>query len=44
VSKDNSVLSSHIADARIEYSGTGIVSDQQQPGWLARGLSLIWPF
>lgn len=44
VSKDNSVLSSHIADARIEYSGTGIISDKQQPGWLARGLDLIWPF
>ncbi len=44
VSRDNSVLSSHIADARIEYSGTGVISDKQQPGWLARGLDLIWPF
>lgn len=41
---DNSVLSSYIADARIEYSGNGIISDKQQPGWLARALDVIWPF
>ena len=44
IAQDNSILSSYIADARIEYSGTGSVSDKQQPGWLARGLDIIWPF
>lgn len=44
VSADNSVLSSRIADARIEYSGQGILADKQQPGWLARALDVIWPF
>ncbi len=44
IGPDNSVLSTHIADARIEYAGTGTVSDRQRPGWLARGLDLIWPF
>lgn len=44
VSQDNSVLSSYIADARIEYSGQGVISDKQQPGWLARGLDAVWPF
>ena len=44
ISPDNSILSSHIADARIEYSGTGIIGDKQQPGWLARALDVIWPF
>lgn len=44
VSPDNSVLSSYIADARIEYSGTGIIADKQQPGWLARILDAVWPF
>jgi len=44
ISRDNSILSSHIADARIEYSGTGVISEKQQPGWLARGLDIIWPF
>lgn len=44
ISADNSVLSSRIADARIEYTGKGPVSDKQQPGWLARALDVIWPF
>lgn len=44
ISQDNSILSSHISDARIEYSGTGVISDKQHPGWLARGLDLLWPF
>lgn len=41
---DNSVLSSRIAQAEIEYTGKGDVSVQQRPGWLTRGLSRIWPF
>ncbi|MCJ7600516.1 MAG: flagellar basal body L-ring protein FlgH [Desulfobulbaceae bacterium] len=28
----------------MEYSGTGVLSDKQQPGWLARGVDIIWPF
>lgn len=44
ISRDNSVLSSYIADARIEYLGQGVLADKQQPGWLARGLDVIWPF
>jgi flagellar L-ring protein FlgH len=44
ISPDNSIRSSHIADARIEYSGVGVVSEKQQPGWLARTLDVVWPF
>lgn len=44
ISADNSILSSRVADARIEYSGKGIISDKQQPGWLARAFDVIWPF
>ncbi len=44
ISQDNSVLSSYISDARIEYGGTGVISDKQQAGWLARSLDVIWPF
>lgn len=44
IGQDNSVLSSHIADARIEYNGIGVLSDKQQPGWLARALDVVWPF
>lgn len=41
---DNSVLSSQVADAEIEYTGRGDVTDQQRPGWLSRLLTSIWPF
>ena len=44
ISPDNSIRSTHIADARIEYSGVGVVSEKQQPGWLARALDVVWPF
>ena len=44
IGQDNSILSSHIADARIEYNGVGVLSDKQQPGWLAQALDVIWPF
>lgn len=44
IAHDNSVLSSHIADSRIEYSGQGVLGDKQQPGWLARALDSVWPF
>lgn len=44
ISPNNSIQSTHIADARIEYSGSGVLSEKQQPGWLARGLDMVWPF
>lgn len=44
ISADNVVRSTYIADARITYSGTGIVNDRQQPGWLMRILDKVWPF
>lgn len=44
ISSDNVVQSTYIADARISYSGSGIVNDQQRPGWLLRILDNLWPF
>ena len=44
VAQDNSVLSTHVADARIEYSGQGTLGDKQRPGWFARALDSVWPF
>ncbi len=40
----NIVLSSRVADAEIEYTGTGNVSDTQNQGWLSRVFSRLWPF
>ncbi|MFY9270756.1 MAG: flagellar basal body L-ring protein FlgH [Candidatus Manganitrophaceae bacterium] len=40
----NTILSTFISDARIEYSGQGVLNDKQRPGWLVRILDWIWPF
>ncbi|THB70660.1 MAG: flagellar basal body L-ring protein [Desulfovibrio sp.] len=44
IGSDNSIYSTHMADARIEYYGEGVVSDKQRPGWLVRLLDNVWPF
>ncbi len=44
ISPNNVILSTYISDARIAYSGAGIVNDHQRPGWLARILNWISPF
>jgi flagellar L-ring protein precursor FlgH len=44
VSPDNVVLSTYISDARIAYSGAGVIDDRQRPGWMMRILNTVWPF
>lgn len=45
VSTNNTVLSTQVADARITYSGKGMVADSNRMGWAARFFnSPIWPF
>lgn len=44
ISPENQINSSLIADARITYSGSGVISDRQQPGWLMNIVDSIWPF
>ncbi len=44
VDTKNTVLSSAIADATIEYSGLGVLDDVQRPGWLVRILDWVYPF
>ncbi len=42
---DNSVLSSQIADAQINYKGQGILADANANGWFSRlFMSQYWPF
>jgi len=36
VSESNTVVSSRIAEARIQFDGEGFVTDQSKPGWIAR--------
>lgn len=40
----NTIDSQYILDARIEYSGDGVISEKQRPGWLARLIDIAWPF
>ena len=44
INANNIILSTFIADARIELLGEGVISDKQRPGWLARILDWVWPF
>lgn len=44
ITPDNLINSSMIADARITYSGKGVISDRQQPGWLMGIVDKVWPF
>jgi flagellar L-ring protein precursor FlgH len=44
ITADNIVNSTFIADARITYSGKGVISDRQKPGWLMNTLDMFWPF
>jgi flagellar L-ring protein precursor FlgH len=40
----NTVYSTQLADAKIYYTGRGVLTDKQKPGWLARLLDHVWPF
>ncbi|HEY1812724.1 MAG TPA: flagellar basal body L-ring protein FlgH [Kofleriaceae bacterium] len=44
IADDDSVPSSRVADAEVEYTGKGDISDMQRRGWLNRLLTKIWPF
>ena len=44
VAADNSVLSTQVADASINYYGKGVLADKQKPGWFTRLMDNIWPF
>jgi len=40
---DNSVSSSKVAEARIEYTGSGVISDKQRPGIYHRIFDWLYP-
>jgi flagellar L-ring protein precursor FlgH len=44
INDDNVILSTFVSDAKIAYSGSGIINDRQRPGWLANLLNSVWPF
>lgn len=44
VTADNMIASQYIADARILYTGDGVINDKMRPGWLTRVVDWAWPF
>ncbi|MBX3228852.1 MAG: flagellar basal body L-ring protein FlgH [Labilithrix sp.] len=44
IKQDNSIASSKIADAQIEFTGRGDIADQQRKGWLAKLVETVNPF
>lgn len=44
VSSANTVSSTQVADARMEYKGTGYIDEAQTMGWLARFFLSVLPF
>lgn len=44
ISPENVILSTYISDAKITYSGSGVIDDRQRPGWLANLINAVWPF
>jgi flagellar L-ring protein precursor FlgH len=44
IASDNVIKSIFVADAKIAYSGSGVIDDRQRPGWMANILETVWPF
>ena len=44
ISAANTVSSTRVADARIEYRGNSYINEAQTMGWLQRAFNLVWPF
>jgi flagellar L-ring protein precursor FlgH len=42
ISSANTILSSKVANARIQYSGTGTFAEVQEQGWLSRFFNSSW--
>lgn len=44
ITSDNMISSQYVADARIVYTGNGVINDKMRPGWLTRTIDWTWPF
>jgi flagellar L-ring protein precursor FlgH len=44
IQADNTIVSSLLAEAKIEFNGNGVLADKQGPGILHRGMDHAWPF
>lgn len=44
IAEDNTISSALLADAQVEFTGQGVVSDAQEPGWFGRYFGWLWPW
>jgi flagellar L-ring protein precursor FlgH len=44
IRNDNTISSQVMAEAKIEFTGSGVVSDKQGPGFGTRLIDHVWPF
>ena len=44
ITGENLIYSQYIADARIVYTGDGVINDKMRPGWMTRVVDWVWPF
>ena len=44
IDKNNSISSGMIADAQIEFTGRGVVTEKNRQGWGSRAMDYVWPF
>ncbi|MBI5755607.1 MAG: flagellar basal body L-ring protein FlgH [Nitrospirae bacterium] len=44
IGPNNTILSTYIADAKVTYTGEGVISDKQRVGWFVRLMDALWPF
>lgn len=44
IDSNNNIQSKFLADAKILYTGDGILQEAQSPGWLTRVVTKLWPF
>lgn len=44
ITSDNVISSQYIADAKIIYTGKGVINDKMRPGWMTRIVDWTWPF
>ncbi len=44
ITSDNTISSKYIAEAKIVYTGRGVVDEKMRPGWLSRAMDYVWPF
>jgi flagellar L-ring protein FlgH len=44
ITAENTISSQFISDARIVYTGEGVINDKMRPGWMTRIVDWVWPF